>query len=317
MSTNPSPDLKPVALIAGPTASGKSDLAVKLAQRLERDGRRGVVINADSQQVYRDLRVLSARPTEDEMEGIEHRLFGTWDGAQACSAADWAEAARRAIGEVHASDAVPILCGGTGLYMRTLLDGISPIPAIDPEIRAAVRDLPTSELRECLVTEDPEAAGRLGPRDSQRMARALEVVRSTGHPMAYWQDRQSGGIAGETRLHPLVLLPDRDWLYARCDLRFELMLDHGALEEVKTLLARNLDPTLPVMRAIGVPEVAGMLQGDLSRAEAISAGQMATRQYAKRQYTWFRNQPPESWPRSDNKTILEWDFFVSLFQEGG
>jgi tRNA dimethylallyltransferase len=317
MSTNPSPDLKPVALIAGPTASGKSDLAVKLAQRLERDGRRGAVINADSQQVYRDLRVLSARPTEDEMEGVEHRLFGTWDGAQACSAADWAEAARRAISEAHASGAVPILCGGTGLYMRTLLDGISPIPAIDPKIRTAVRDLPTTELREYLVMEDPEAAGRLGPRDSQRMARALEVIRSTGHPMAYWQDRQSGGIAGEIRLHPLVLLPDRDWLYARCDLRFELMLDQGALEEVETLLARNLDPTLPVMRAIGVPEVAGMLQGDLSRAEAISAGQMATRQYAKRQYTWFRNQPPESWPRADNKTIVECDFFVSLFQEGG
>ncbi len=317
MSTNPSPDLKPVALIAGPTASGKSDLAVKLAQRLERDGRRGVVINADSQQVYRDLRVLSARPTEDEMEGVEHRLFGTWDGAQACSAADWAEVARRVISEVHASGAVPILCGGTGLYMRTLLNGISPIPAIDPEIRTAVRDLPTTELRECLVMEDPEAAGRLGPRDSQRMARALEVVRSTGHPMAYWQDRQAGGIAGEIRLHPLTLLPDRDWLYTRCNRRFELMLDQGALEEVETLLARNLDPTLPVMRAIGVPEVAGMLQGDLSRAEAISAGQMATRQYARRQYTWFRNQPPESWPRADNKTIVECDFFVSLFQEGG
>ena len=307
----------PVALIAGPTASGKSDLAVALAQRLARAGRHGVVINADSQQVYHDLRVLSARPDESDMGGIEHRLFGTWDGTEPCSAADWATAARREIDTVHAAGGVPILCGGTGLYMRTLLDGISPIPAIDPAIREAVRALAAPELRECLVAEDAEAAARLGPRDTQRMARALEVVRSTGHPMIYWQDRQSGGIGAEIALHPLVLLPDRDWLYARCDLRFEMMLDQGALAEVETLLARGLDPAHPVMRAIGVPEIAALLQGELSRSEAIAAGQTATRQYAKRQYTWFRNQPPDHWPRADNKTIADCDFFVSLFQEGG
>ena len=314
MSTNISPDLKPAALIAGPTASGKSDLAVKLAQRLAREGRHGVIINADSQQVYRDLHILSARPTEDEMGGIEHRLFGTWDGAEPCSAANWADAAKAAIEEVHAAGSVPILCGGTGLYMRTLLDGISPIPAIDPHVREAVRELSTEDLRARLVEEDPEAAGRLGPRDSQRMARALEVVRSTGHPMIYWQDRQSGGIAREIALHPLVLLPEREWLNARCDLRFERMLDKGALAEVEALLARDLDPALPVMRAIGVPEIKALLEGDLSRAEAIAAGQLATRQYAKRQYTWFRNQLPQSWPRADNKTIADYDFFVSLFQ---
>ena len=317
MSTNSSPDLKPVALIAGPTASGKSDCAVKLAQRLEREGRRAVVINADSQQVYADLAVLSARPGEEEMGGIEHRLFGTWDGAQPCSAAEWAGAAKAVIAEVHADGGVPILCGGTGLYMRTLLDGISPIPAIDPQVREDVRSLSTEELREALLVEDPEAAARLGPRDTQRMSRALEVVRSTGHPMVYWQDRQTGGIAKDITLHPLVLLPERDWLYARCDLRFERMLDEGAIEEIEALLARGLDPTLPVMRAIGVPEIAGMLEGELSRAQAIDAGAMATRQYAKRQYTWFRNQPPESWPRADNKTIAESDYFVSLFQKGG
>ncbi len=317
MSTNPSPHSKPVALIAGPTASGKSDLAIRLAQRLAGDGRHGVVINADSQQVYRDLRILSARPTDAEMEGIDHRLFGTWDGAQPCSAADWAGAAKSAIDDIHGAGGVPILCGGTGLYLRTLLDGISPIPPIDPAIREQVRALSTEDLRAFLVAEDPEAAGRLGPRDSQRMARALEVVRSTGHPITYWQDRQTGGIAADIALHPLVLLPDREWLNARCDLRFEWMLDHGALEEVETLLARRLDPALPVMRAIGVPEIAGMLQGDLSRAEAIAAGQLATRQYAKRQYTWFRNQPPLGWPRADNKTIASCDFFVSLFQKGG
>ena len=317
MTNDLTPLNKPVALIAGPTASGKSDLAVRLAQRLERVGRHGVVINADSQQVYRDLRILSARPSEAEMEDVEHRLFGTWDGAEACSAADWAEAAKREIAQVHDAGGVPILCGGTGLYMRTLLDGISPIPAIDPSVRETVRVLSVEQLRACLVAEDPEAAGRLGPRDSQRMSRALEVVRSTGHPLVYWQDRQEGGIAETIELHPLVLLPDREWLYARCDLRFERMLDGGALAEVEALLARGLDPALPVMRAIGVPEIAGLLQGELSRAQAIAAGQTATRQYAKRQYTWFRNQPPDQWPRADNKRIVEEDFFVSLFHDGG
>jgi len=314
MSTRNPPEKKPVALIAGPTASGKSDLAVQLGERLAAEGRPGVVINADSQQVYRDLRVLSARPSEDEMRGIEHRLFGSWDGAEACSAADWAAAAKRAISDVHARGGVPILCGGTGLYMRTLLDGISPIPAIDPAIREVVRALTADELRECLLEEDPEAAGRLGPRDIQRMARALEVVRSTGRPMVHWQDRQTGGIGDEITLYPLVLLPEREWLYARCDLRFEIMLDEGALAEVETLLARDLDPSLPVMRAIGVPEVAALLRGEMARAEAIAAGQTATRQYAKRQYTWFRNQPPADWPRVDNKSIGQHDYFVSLFR---
>lgn len=306
-----------MALIAGPTASGKSDCAVTLARRIESDGRRAVVINADSQQVYADLHILSARPSADEMGGIEHRLFGTWDGAKPCSAADWAGAAKEIIEEVHADGGVPILCGGTGLYMRTLLDGISPIPAIDPDIRERVRALTAEELHERLVIEDPEAAARLGPRDSQRMARALEVARSTGHPIVYWQDRQSGGIGRKIALHPLVLLPDRDWLYARCDLRFERMLDGGAIDEVERLLARHLDPDLPVMRAIGVPEIAGFIKGELSRAQAIEAGQTATRQYAKRQYTWFRNQPPDIWPRVDNFNDAKADYFVSLFHNDG
>ena len=317
MSTNTSPYQKPVALIAGPTASGKSDLAVRLAQRLEQDGRRGGVVNADSQQVYRDLRILSARPTEQEMGGIAHRLFGTWDGAEICSAAEWADAAKQAIGQVHADNAVPILCGGTGLYLRTLLDGIAPVPEIAPDIREAVRALTQTEARAALETEDTQAASRLAPADATRTARALEVVRSTGRTLSEWQKHKSGGIGQEVTLHPLVLLPDRDWLFARCDLRFERMLDAGAIEEVEALLARHLDPGLPVMRAIGVPEIAALLQGELSRAQAIAAGQTATRQYAKRQYTWFRNQPPDDWPRTDNKIDAERDFFVSLFQNDG
>ena len=309
--------MPPLALIAGPTASGKSDLAVALGQRLAASGKRGVVINADSAQVYADLRVLSARPSEAEMGGIEHRLFGAWDGATACSAADWAEAAKREIASLHAKGAVPILCGGTGLYMRTLLEGIAPVPPIDAEVRASVRDLSQAEARAALEREDPEAASRLAPADAQRTTRALEVVRATGRTLRDWQANKTGGIGNEVKLQPLVLLPDREWLYERCDLRFERMLDGGAVEEVAALLARKLDPSLPVMRAIGVPEIAALLQGDLGRDEAIIAGQRATRQYAKRQYTWFKHQPPAAWPREDNKTITDGDVFVSLLRGHG
>jgi tRNA dimethylallyltransferase len=311
------PEKKPVALIAGPTASGKSQLAVDLAQRLARDGRRGVVVNADSPQVYRELHILSARPSEGETQGIEHRLFGTWDGAQSCSAADWSGAARDTIREIHASGGVPILCGGTGLYLRTLLEGIAPVPEIDPDIRAAVRDLDQVRARAALEAEAPQAAARLAPADATRTAPALEVIRSTGRTLAQWQAHKRGGIAKEVVLHTLVLLPDRGWLNARCDLRFERMLDTGAIAEVEALLARELDPGLPVMRAIGVREIAALIKGELSRAQAIAAGQLATRQYAKRQYTWFRNQPPADWVRADKKTIAKHDFFVSLFRAQG
>ena len=305
----------PVALIAGPTASGKSDLAVRLAQALAHEGRRGVVINADSAQVYADLRILSARPDEADMGGIEHRLFGAWDGAQPCSAADWAEAAKREIAALHSEGAVPILCGGTGLYMRTLLEGIAPIPPIDPAIREAVRALDQSAARAALEAEDPLAAARLAPADQARTARALEVVRSTGQPLASWQAQKEGGIGDKVRLHPLILLPEREWLYERCDRRFTIMFDSGAIGEVEALLARDLDPSLPVMRAIGVREIAGFLKGDLSRAQAIVAGQTATRQYAKRQYTWFRHQPPDAWPRVANESIAEGSIFVSLLRQ--
>ena len=273
-----------------------------------------MVINADSAQVYADLRVLSARPGEEEMGEIEHRLFGAWDGADACSAADWATAAKREIAELHAEGAVPILCGGTGLYMRTLLEGIAPVPGIKPAIREQVRALSQADARAALEIEDPEAAARLASADASRTTRALEVIRSTGRTLKDWQASKTGGIGDEIALYPLVLLPEREWLYERCDRRFAMMLEHGAIEEVETLLARNLDPALPVMRAIGVPEIAGLLQGDLSLAQAIVSGQTATRQYAKRQYTWFRNQPPESWARDDNKTIDEYDIFVSLLR---
>ena len=306
---------QPLALIAGPTASGKSDLAVTLAQKIEASGWRAVVINADSAQVYADLQVLSARPTKDEMGGIEHRLFGAWDGATACSAADWAAAAKGEISAIHAEAAVPILCGGTGLYLRTLLDGIADIPPIDPEVRETVRSLHTADAHAALREEDPDRAARLSPNDTQRIARALEVVRSTGRTLAQWQASTTGGIGNEVELHPLVMLPDREWIYRRSDRRFEIMMQAGAVEEVRALLARDLDPALPVMRAIGVPEIAALLQGEVSLAEAIVAGQTATRRYAKRQYTWFRNQTASGWQRQDNFRDAVQDIFVSLFRD--
>lgn len=275
---------------------------------------RAVVINADSAQVYADLAVLSARPLPDQMHGVPHRLFGAWDGAQACSAADWATAARAEIAAAHAAGLLPILVGGTGLYIRTLLDGIAPIPPIDPAVREAVRALPVAAAWVALEREDPERAASLNPADSTRVARALEVVRSTGQPLAYWQRRREGGIGDQITLLPLVLTPDRDWLYRRCDLRFAQMWQGGAIAEVRALLARGLDPALPVMRAIGVREVAEWLAGSCEESAAIAAGQQATRNYAKRQYTWLRHQMPAHWLRVTNENYIDKVDIAGLFQ---
>lgn len=261
-----------------------------------------MILNADSAQVYADLHVLSARPSEADMGGVEHRLFGAWDGAEACSAAAWAARASAEIADCHASGAVPILVGGTGLYIRVLLDGIAPIPEIDPAVRATVRALPEDAGYRLLQLEDPLRASELNPADTQRIARALEVKRSTGVTLADWQLAKAGGIAEDITLHPLILLPDRSWLYERCDVRFAAMIDAGAIAEVEALLARELDPDLPVMRAIGVPEIAAFLRGEIGREAMIAAGQQATRNYAKRQYTWFRRQSPAEWPRFEQKS---------------
>ncbi|WP_239987417.1 tRNA (adenosine(37)-N6)-dimethylallyltransferase MiaA [Sphingosinithalassobacter portus] len=285
----------PLALIAGPTASGKSALAVALAEK-----HRGVVINADSAQVYADLHVLSARPDDGELARAPHRLFGHIDGADDYSAARWAAEARQEILQAHADDRLPILVGGTGLYMRTLLDGIAPVPEIDADIRMEVRALPVAEAYAALEKADPQAAQRLRPTDTTRIARALEVVRSTGRPLAEWQAERVGGIGKRVALTAMVLLPDREWLRARCDRRFDLMLDQGAVEEVRALCARtDIAANAPVRRAIGVAEIGAWLSGALTREEAIERAQAATRQYAKRQYTWFRNQPPGEWARTD------------------
>jgi tRNA dimethylallyltransferase len=287
-----SPSGPRLALIAGPTASGKSELALRLAEKVG-----GVIINADSAQVYADLRLLSARPDTADKMRAPHRLYGTRDGALPCSAAEWAAAAREEIDEAHRAGRLPILVGGTGLYLRTLLDGIAPVPPVDPVIRAEVRALSVAEGRAALEREDPASADRLAPADAARIARALEVVRSTGRSILEWQRRRQGGIGDRLRLAPLLLLPPRGWLYGRCDRRFEAMAGEAGLSEVRALLARGLDPALPVMRAIGVRELGRWCDGEWSREEAVVAGQQATRRYAKRQYTWFAHQPPADWPR--------------------
>ncbi len=278
-----------------------------------------MVINADSAQVYADLRVLTARPSDEEMEGIEHRLFGAWDGAEACSAAAWAAQAKAEIGDCHTRGAVPILVGGTGLYLKVLLEGIAPIPAIEPDVRAMVRALEDDGAYRLLQIEDPQRAAELDPGDRQRIARALEVKRSTGVTLADWQQAKAGGIAEEVDLHPLVLEPDRTWLYQRCNRRFEGMLQRGAVEEVEALLARELDPDLPVMRAIGVPEIAAYLDEAISGETMIAASTQATRNYAKRQLTWFRRQPPPEWPRAhvgpESENIDIGFYFASLLRQ--
>jgi tRNA dimethylallyltransferase len=285
----------PLALIAGPTASGKSALALLLAEQAE-----GVVINADSAQVYRDLRIVSARPGPDEEARVPHRLYGTRDGEDVCSAAEWATEARAEIAAAHDSGRLPILCGGTGLDLRTLIEGIAPIPEIDPAIRRKVRAMAPGEAHMALVLEDRDAARRLRPGDTARTQRALEVVRSTGRTLRDWQEEKIGGIGDQVALHPLILLPPRDWLHDRCDERLDKIFSDEGIGEVHSLLERRLPALAPVMRAIGVPEIAAFLRNELTREQALATARIATRQYAKRQYTWFRRQPPADWPRFES-----------------
>ena len=253
----------------------------------------GVIVNADSAQLYREIPVISAAPSAADRAEVEHRLYDARSANQPCSAAEWAALARSEIASIHQTNKLPILVGGTGLYIRTLLDGIAPIPPIDPAIRSAIRAAAVADNHAELKTLDPESATRLNPADTTRIARALEVVKSSGQPLAYWQQHLEGGIMGEITLRPLILLPPRDWLIARCDQRFADMLDHGAINEVARLMAMKLHPQLPAMLAIGVREIAA----GGSHADIIARGQLATRRYAKRQYTWFSNQPPPEWPR--------------------
>jgi tRNA dimethylallyltransferase len=291
-----------IVVVAGPTASGKSALALALAETL-----RGTVINADSMQVYRDLDVLSARPGPAETARAPHRLYGVVDAAEACSAGRWRTLALAAIGEARAAGRVPILAGGTGLYLRALLHGLAPVPPVPPDVReeawALHRALGGARFRAALAARDPEGAARLAPGDTQRLLRAFEVVTATGRPLGEWQRQRTAasGLAAAV----ILLLPPRDALYAACDARFLAMMGRGAVAEVQRLVARGLAPQLPAMKAVGVPELAAHLAGKLTREAAVAAAQQATRRYAKRQYTWFAHQPPAQWPRFSEPLDVE------------
>lgn len=282
----------PLAVIAGPTASGKTARALALAA-----ARDGVIINADASQLYADLDIVAARPTAAEQARVPHRLFGVVDAADAMTAARWAALARAEIEAAWASGRLPILVGGTGLYLKTLIDGLAPVPPVPAGVRAGVRALAPAEVRAALEAEDPAMAARLDARDPQRNARALEVIRATGQSLAAWQAApRMGGLGGRVALAPLVLDPPRDELDRRIAARIEAMWAAGALEEVRRLKARNLPPTLPAMRAIGVPPLVALLEGRMGEAAALARWRLDTRRYAKRQGTWFRHQQP-GWPR--------------------
>jgi len=279
-------------LIAGPTASGKSALALELAQKSG-----GVVINTDSMQVYRDLRIITARPTIEEETRAPHRLYGHVDASVNFSAGAWVADAEKVLAEAHATGRQPIFIGGSGLYFKALTRGLSAVPPIPPEIREAVRARLERDGVEALHAElaqrDPVSAERLKPRDRTRIARALEVVEATGRVLPDWHRDGLPPLLPPGEFSALFLAPERDQLYARIDARFGAMLDAGALEEVAALAARKLDPLLPAMKAHGVPALIRYLAGEITREAAAEIGRADTRHYAKRQFTWFRHQLPE------------------------
>lgn len=282
----------PVVIVAGATASGKSALALALAEAFD-----GVVINADSMQIYRELEVLTARPGAAETARAPHRLYGVLSGAERCSAGRWRALALTEIAACHAAGRLPLLVGGTGLYLRALERGLAPVPEVSAAQRAAAvalhREIGGTALHARLEARDPATAARLRPSDTQRLIRAWEVLEASGRPLADWQadgPAAGGDVAPPYRFLRIVCLPPRPALYAACDARFRAMLERGALEEVRALLRLKLDPALPVTKAVGVRELARHLAGELTLEAAVAAAQQATRRYAKRQTTWLRTQ---------------------------
>ena len=278
-------------LIAGPTASGKSALGIKLAQALD-----GVVINADSMQVYRDLRVLTARPTPEEEALVPHRLYGHVDAAVNFSVGRYVADAVDVLREIEGRK-LPIFVGGTGLYFKALTEGLSDIPPVPDEVREQVRreseGLETPELHRLLTERDPQTAATLRPSDRLRVQRALEIFAATGQPLVSFHGARQPGPLSDVPVIKLFLAPDREELRRRIDRRFLAMMEEGALDEVEALGGRGLDPMLPAMRAHGVPGLLAYLRGEVSVEEAIARGQGDTRRYAKRQFTWFRHQLPD------------------------
>lgn len=279
-------------LIAGPTASGKSALALALAERLN-----GIVINVDSMQVYRDLRVITARPTPADEAHVPHRLYGYVDAAENYSVGRWLSDAQRSLAEVRSAGRIPILIGGTGLYFKALTTGLAAIPPINPETRSRLRKRLESEGVEALHADlqkrDPESAKRVMVRDRSRILRALEVVEATGRTIVDWHREGMPPVIDAGAAAKIFLTPEREDLKRRIEARFDAMLVAGALDEVSALDARDLPDHLPAMKAHGVPWLRKYLRGEISLEEAATGGKMDTRRYAKRQVTWFRNQMPD------------------------
>lgn len=288
-------------LIAGPTASGKSALALALAERLA-----APVVNADSMQVYRDLRVLSARPSAEEEARAPHRLYGHVGVGELYSVGRWLDDVAGVLEEVSADGAVPILVGGTGLYFKALTEGLSRIPDVPGELRALWRaraeTMPAEALHAELALRDAEMAARLRPSDTQRILRALEVVEGTGRSLAHWQAEKGRPLLAADDALRLVLAPDRAWLHARINARFEQMLEEGGMEEAIRVAGMGIDESLPAWKAIGVRPLSQAASGALALDEAIRRAKTETRRYAKRQETFFRNQFPD-WQRVDPREI--------------
>jgi tRNA dimethylallyltransferase len=291
--------LAPTWLIAGPTASGKSAVALELAKATD-----GEIVNADSMQLYADLRVLTARPTAEEEAQAPHHLFGVVDSAEAWSVGRWLSAALEFIGAIAARGRPAIVVGGTGLYFRALTVGLAAIPPVPAPVREGVRaDYERSgeaAFRERLAGVDPAAEARIAPGDRQRLTRAAEVFEASGRALTDWQAATSPALAPDA-WRGIVLTLARDQLYRRIEARLEAMVAAGALAEVERLLARSLDPALPAMKALGIASFARQLTGQLGPAEALAEAKAETRRYAKRQITWFNRQCPD-WPRAEADT---------------
>ena len=283
-------------LITGPTASGKSVLAVELARLHD-----GEVINADSMQVYDTLRVLTARPIEAEMGGIRHHLYGTVHAGQIFSTGEWLRAVAPVLTDVRSRGKLPVFVGGTGLYFKALTGGLSEIPEVPAEIRSKWRKRLAEDgpwaLHAELGARDPDMADQLGTSDGQRIVRALEIIDATGRSLASFQKGAGKVLVDAGRARKLIVEPDRAVLHDRINRRFATMFEQGAIEEVEALLSLALPKEMPVMKAIGVPQIAALLRGELTREQVISQASAATRQYAKRQMTWSRNQMDETWER--------------------
>ncbi|MBY0431960.1 MAG: tRNA (adenosine(37)-N6)-dimethylallyltransferase MiaA [Rhodospirillales bacterium] len=298
------PETRPYIIIAGPTASGKSALAIEIARQFS-----GTIINADSMQVYRELSVITARPSPEDEARVPHRLYGVLGAAEPCSAGRWRAMAWAECEAAWAAGRLPVVTGGTGLYIKALTEGLSPIPDIPNDIRQAARSLfaklGNAAFHARLAERDPVTAARLHLGNSQRLVRAWEVLEATGRPLAEWQAEPAIDVPTHARFAAIALLPARPILYAACDTRFRRMLEMGALDEVRALDALGLDPALPALKALGVPELIRHLRGEITLERAETAATRAIRNFAKRQVTWFRHQIA-------NAMVVEEQFSESL-----